>query len=147
MNFHLAQSISVFNHLFITRLAFGGTLSTENISTWKLKPLIANWIFLLGTPGDEKYHFVLKFGFLSGSSTEAQKLKRTETMKALQRRATDYHRRKSLRPNRKSSKNKIGTINEDEDEEDGIKSDDNNHLKVVRTKTYEDPEHLDERDV
>merc|ERR1712043_105759 len=82
-----------------------------------------------------------------GSSTEAQKLKRTETMKALQRRATDYHRRKSLRPNRKSSKNKIGTINEDEDEEDGIKSDDNNHLKVVRTKTYEDPEHLDERDV
>jgi len=79
-----------------------------------------------------------------GSSTAAQ-LKRTETMKALQRRATDYHRRKSLRPNRKSSKNKIGTINEDEDEED--EKDGNNHLKVVRTKTYEDPEHLDERDV
>merc|ERR1719242_141587 len=72
-----------------------------------------------------------------GSSTAAQ-LKRTETMKALQRRATDYHRRKSLRPNRKSSKNKIGTINEDEDEEDGAASGDNNHLKVVRTKTYEE---------
>ena len=42
--------------LFITRLAFG-TLSKKNISTLKLKTLIANWKVSLAAPSNEKYHF------------------------------------------------------------------------------------------
>ena len=66
--------------------------------------------------------------FTAGTAltNRTSKLKRTETMKALQRRATDYHRRKSLviKPKRLGA---IGTIAEDAEEPN-----DRGHLPVVR---------------
>lgn len=69
-------------------------------------------------------------------------LKRSETIRALKTRASEYNTRKNTL--RRPVKNPgIDTIQEAEDELPA----ENNHVPVTRTNTFKDPEDLDERDV
>lgn len=80
----------------------------------------------------------------SGWARGRSLLKRTETIKALKHRASEYNRRKPTLRNSKMLKSPdVDTIEEIDDEEPNNKP----HFPVKRTNTYKDPEDLDERDV
>lgn len=69
-------------------------------------------------------------------------LKRTETIKALRHRASEYNKRKAtMKRPRALPAPGCDTIEEDNDEHEQ-----DFHIPVVRTNTYTDPDNLDERD-
>lgn len=75
-------------------------------------------------------------------------LKRSETIRALKHRASEYNTRKNTlrRPAGRGGSIKnpgIDTIQEADDEQPEI----NHHIPLNRTNTFKDPEDLDERDV
>ncbi len=69
-------------------------------------------------------------------------LKRSETIKVLKNRASEYNKKTIIRRNKSIKEPNVDTIEEDDDTEEN-----NIHVPVTRTNTYADPDDLDERDV
>ena len=74
-------------------------------------------------------------------------LKRSETIKAMKKRASEYSKRRATMKRQGTIQGpKVSTIEEVPDDEETNNEELSRHLPVMRTNTFKDPENLDERE-
>ena len=100
--------------------------------------------------GDPNSDFHRRMSNESGWAQGKSMLKRKETMRVLQNRASEHNTRKATMKRRGSSKKpNVDTIEElpDESNSIGMEAVPEKSMPLQRTKSTKDPENLDERDV
>ena len=102
--------------------------------------------------GDPNSDFHRRMSNESEWSKGKSMLKRKETMRVLQNRASEHNTRKATMKRSKRLKGpNVDTIQEVPDEPNSIEMaaepDKSKHVPIQRTNTFKDPENLDERDV
>ena len=99
--------------------------------------------------GDPESEFHRKMSNESAWARGKSMLKRKETMKVLQRRATDHHTRKATQRRSKKIKEPLETIQDVPIEPNSLELEsdpEKPHVAIQRTKSKKDPENLDERE-
>ena len=97
------------------------------------------------TAGDENEIRRMSDGALW--SRGKSQLKRSETIKAMKKRASEYSKRKATMKRQATIKGpKVSTIEEAPDDEETSNAELSRHMPVSRTNTFKDPEDLEERE-
>ena len=99
--------------------------------------------------GDSNSQAYRRMSIESDWSKGESTINRNEAMRVLQKRASEYNIRKSMRkPKPKFKKTDVATIQEVSDDDNiMIKLDEHSQVPIVRSMSEKDPENLDERDV